>query len=133
MCAFVNTGSFTSAQVLNKGSGYLPGDICLHGNLSGGTGFKGTFAVDAVNGSLISALLLNNGENFSFSSVQVDLCYSSTNIIQVVAHYLHLHCIGEKPIAVQHLHLVSKCIPSDSYLQTGSITALLITKDPSKK
>ena len=86
----MNAGTFTSAQILSKGSGYLPGDICLHGNLSGGTGFKGTFAVDALNGSLVSALILNNGENFSHSSVKVELCYGGTNVIQVVFYCPHL-------------------------------------------
>ena len=83
MVSAVKTGSFTSGQILNHGSGYLPGDICLNGNFSGGKGFMGSFAVNPLNGSLNSLSIANGGSNFSLETIRFDLCFEGTSISQV--------------------------------------------------
>jgi hypothetical protein len=76
-------GSFTSVGISSQGSGYLSGDICLLGYVSGGNAFHGTFTVHPVNGSLESISILNHGSNYSATNFTAELCFTGSTIIQV--------------------------------------------------
>lgn len=80
---YVIAGSFTAAKIINRGSGYRAGDVCLVGNTSSGTGFKGTFAVDSINGSLTAISIDNYGSDYNISAITFETCFSNTVIPQV--------------------------------------------------
>ena len=83
-------GSFSGARILNGGVGYVAGEICIQGDTHGGSGFNGTYGVDALNGSLSSISIIQHGVNYTKDPSLFGLCYPSSNVLQVC---YQSHCL----------------------------------------
>ncbi len=78
-------GSFSGARILNAGAGYVAGDICIQGNTHGGSGFNGTYSVDALNGSLSSISIIQHGVNYTKDPSLFGLCFPGSTTLQVIS------------------------------------------------
>ncbi len=65
----------------------MAGDICIQGNTFGGSGFIGTYSVDALNGSLSSISIIEHGMNYTEDPSLFGLCFSGSKELQVILHY----------------------------------------------
>ena len=76
-------GSFSGARILNGGVGYVAGEICIQGDTHGGSGFRGIFDVDALNGSLSSISIIQHGVNYTKDPPRFGLCFPWSTTLQV--------------------------------------------------
>ena len=86
-------GSFSGGEIVTPGSGYVSGDICLQGNISGGFGFSGTFDADPNNGSVVSINIAAHGVNYAEDPTIIQLCYSGSKQKQVVSLWRYFAAI----------------------------------------
>ena len=77
-------GSFSGGEIVTPGSGYVSGDICLQGNISGGFGFSGTFDADPNNGSVVSINIAAHGVNYTEDPLYAGLCFRFSRDLQAI-------------------------------------------------